>query len=307
MRAIYLIMLMTLFSLATPLSPGGKNLRKETLPSPSSSFPSDLLPPTITEWSGGAEDIGKLVLYQDAHLIVAYKPPGVLIQSSADRPQDGQEEEVNMISMLQRMQQSAKVDPVTLLHRIDRPCSGLVLFGRNKVASRKLNEAFSERLVTKGYVAMVNGNITQPGECDDYLRQLQGEKTRVLPKKTENSQHARLTYRPLGMIEYDIKPSSQPSSRSHRKIQTLLDINLETGRKHQIRAQLAHRGWTVCGDGKYGAPQTFLTRDITLHAYKLELAHPHTGEPLRFTCPPPKVWERRFGPQAWQSALRLVR
>jgi 23S rRNA pseudouridine1911/1915/1917 synthase len=85
----------------------------------------------------------------------------------------------------------------------------------------------------------------------------------------------------------------------------LVHIDLETGRKHQIRAQLAHLGHPICGDMKYGAPQAFKLRDVALHAYYLSFNHPVTNSKLIFTAPPPEQWKKYFGEDLYKTADAL--
>jgi hypothetical protein len=103
--------------------------------------------------------------------------------------------------------------------------------------------------------------------------------------------------KPTSMTVDSIPP--QPPSIK----QTICRVELETGRKHQIRAQLAHIGHPIVGDVKYGAPQSFKQRDISLHACMLTITHPTTRKEMTFTAPPPALWSKRFGEDSLAAAI----
>lgn len=155
----------------------------------------------------------------------------------------------------------------------------MLIFARTSKAAARLTDQFRSGAVEKTYWTLVQGhpNPTE-ADCVDWLvkdeRQM---KMVVCGAERTGSQQARLSYRTLRRL---------PTA-------TWLEIRLETGRKHQIRVQLAHRGHPILGDRKYGASTPF-PHGIALHARQLELEHPVRKTPLRLEAPPPAAW-RRFG------------
>lgn len=169
--------------------------------------------------------------------------------------------------------------PVHLVHRLDRPASGVVLFAKTENALRLLNDQFKHRMVRKTYLAVVGQH--PPKKEDTLLHFLtkdgRSNKSRVSDENKSGSKQAELTYRVIGSI-----------NNYH-----LLEIELVTGRHHQIRAQLATIGSPIKGDVKYGFRRGNRDRSIHLHAWKLTFEHPVSGEEVTLTAPPPQdsVWD----------------
>ena len=196
------------------------------------------------------------ILYEDNHLIVLTKPPTVLTQA----------DETNDESLLDWTKSfiAEKYDKVGeaylgLVHRIDRPCSGVIVFAKTSKAANRLSKAFSDRNVDKKYVCVVHGHVKQAGRCHNLLKLGGPDKNnkvavRALPTNPsygkvsgEKLVEAKLGYKPLLTFQL---PGNVPGERG---VCTVLEIDLETGRKHQIRAQLSHIGHPICGDMKYNA------------------------------------------------------
>jgi 23S rRNA pseudouridine1911/1915/1917 synthase len=295
-------------------------------------FSSALLPDFISDWSGTSADLSKLVVHQDKDCLVIFKPPGVLVQPewipktpsnstttttiNTPSPTIKNKGPIDLLTLIQEYLDLLNrwEDPQAgLVHRIDRPCSGLLVFALNPIALKKLNLEFKNRVAHKSYLCVVNGEVTSPSECEDYLLKTSTDKTKVVKAPTNTSKErkdivlAKLSYQPLHAINYDVRvtPTSTVSKKSHKKIQTLLEVSLITGRKHQIRAQLAHRQLPICGDVKYGAPQGFVTKDIALHSHRLQFQHPSTKQSMVFSCSPPRIWEKRFGEATMQAIAKL--
>jgi len=170
-------------------------------------------------------------------------------------------------------------------HRLDRPASGVVVFARNSKAAARLAEQFRERQVRKVYWALVEKAPDPPeGELVDWLQKAPDKShVDVVSPETSGAREARLRYRTL-----------------HDR--ALIEIELLTGRTHQVRVQLAARGWPIVGDVQYGA-QTRLAaspaadlRDepIALHARSLTILHPIRYEPLTITAPLPALWQENL-------------
>lgn len=206
--------------------------------------------------------IGDRVLYNNHHLVAFDKPAGVPVQP--DPTGDA--------SLLQLGSTYCKTR-LHLIHRVDRPVSGVVLLAKREDAMREMHRQFREREVQKTYLAVVAQAPPAPeGELHHYLRKRQGKyQTEVLTAPDKDTVEAHLSYRTLG-----------GSDRYH-----LLRIDLHTGRYHQIRAQLAHIGCPIRGDAKYGFRRRNPDRSIDLHAWQLRFRHPRTGVVERLVAAPP--------------------
>jgi 23S rRNA pseudouridine1911/1915/1917 synthase len=216
-----------------------------------------------------------VILYEDNHCLAVAKPAPLLTQgvpaNSATGPIPTLEAQVKAY-LKERYHKSGNVY-LGIPHRLDRPVSGVVLFARNTKAARRLAEQFQRRQVRKIYWAAVEGEVEPPeGVWEDWLRKLP-EKSRAerVEPDTPGARHAVLRYRRL---------SSAPG-------RTLLEIEPQTGRMHQIRVQAAVRGWPICGDRLYGAQTPFGSvpasprdRVIALHARSLTFLHPIRYEPI---------------------------
>ncbi|MGB0274774.1 MAG: RluA family pseudouridine synthase [Flavobacteriaceae bacterium] len=166
-----------------------------------------------------------------------------------------------------------------LPHRLDRPTSGVMVLAKTSKALTRLNKQFVEKSTQKIYWAMVTGTPNaSPIQLKHYLvRKASQNKSYAHKKEVPNSKIAKLTY-----------TKKQTFDRY-----SLLEIELLTGRHHQIRAQLSAEGLSIKGDLKYGAKRPNKDGSIHLHARKLTITHPTLKEPLTFTAPPPKdaLWD----------------
>ena len=167
-----------------------------------------------------------------------------------------------------------------VVHRLDRPVSGVVLFARTSKAAARLSEQFRAGAVTKVYHAWVEGTLKQAeGEMSDRLvKDPQRNVVRSVPEGTRGSRRAVLEYRVL----------------KRAATRTLLEIRPRTGRGHQIRVQLATRGLPIVGDAKYGARQRLALR-IALHAAELTFEHPVRHEPVSVHARSTQFTIGRFG------------
>ena len=213
------------------------------------------------------EETGDWVIMDDPDFIVVNKPPGVPVQKdkSGDLP---------LVSLIADQCQI----PLHLVHRIDRPASGLVIFAKNKTALATLNQQFRERVVKKCYWAVVpRKEIPNKGQLIHYLRK-DGKKHKAIVAKQKLAHYLEsiLNYEVIALIEN----------------YQLLKIQLETGRFHQIRAQLSAIDCPIKGDVKYGARRKNQDRSIHLHARELKFYHPITGEGIEVSAFPPddSVW-----------------
>lgn len=206
--------------------------------------------------------IGDSVLYNNHHLIAFNKPSGVPVQP--DQTEDP--------SLLQIGGAYTKTQ-LHLIHRLDRPVTGVVLYAKRKDAMLALHQQFREREVSKTYLAITaQAPPEQEGRLVNYLRKVKNKyQVEVLESEEPDSQEAILNYSVIGQSERYF----------------LLKIDLQTGRYHQIRAQLAHMGCPIRGDAKYGFRRRNPDRSIDLHAWQLRFQHPRTGAKEHLVAPPP--------------------
>jgi 23S rRNA pseudouridine1911/1915/1917 synthase len=222
------------------------------------------------------------ILREDGPCLVVLKPAGVLTQA----PPDIDSMEVRVRAFLQRRDgREAKDIYLGVPHRLDRPASGAMVFCTKYRATRKLAEQFEGRLVKKVYWALVAGRVTPDlGTWEDYLRKIPGEaRVEVVAAGDAEGRLAVLHYRTLAVAEWG----------------STLEIQLETGRTHQIRVQAAARGHPLLGDAQYGSTAPFgvqydevRLRAIALHARTLEFRHPTTKEMVSVTAPVDEAWDK---------------
>jgi len=216
------------------------------------------------------------VLFEDNHLIAVLKKPAEL--SQGDRTKDEAIDSAVKKYLAEKYKKPGAVY-LGLIHRLDRPASGVLLFARTSKALERMNEIFRTREVRKTYLAIVN---ERPPKDEDtlthYLKKNETQnKTYVYDNEVRGSKQASLTYRLAG--------------RSERFF--LLEVELHTGRHHQIRAQLASIGCPIKGDLKYGYPRSNEDGSICLLARRLEFIHPVKKEKVTITAPLPAgdVWK----------------
>ena len=197
------------------------------------------------------------VLYEDNHLIAVNKVGGLLVQG--DKTGDP-----TLIDLVKSYLVNAYNKPgeafLGVIHRIDRPTSGIVLFAKTSKALTRMNAVFSERQVKKTYHALVEGHVSSPSQTLTHylLRKPALNKSFAYQKEVENSKKASLSFTVL----------------KHLDRYTYLSIELHTGRHHQIRAQLAALGHPIKGDLKYGAKRSNTNGQIDLVAQSLRFEHP---------------------------------
>lgn len=221
------------------------------------------------------------VVYLDNHLLVVSKPPGMLTQGDAT----GDPDLVTLAKayLKERFDKPGNVF-VGLVHRLDRPTSGVIVLARTSKAASRLSDQFRRRAVEKRYLAVVDGHLSGAGRREDWLAS-EGGSVSVVAEGSSGAKRAALSWQALAY-----RTGAAGAGR------TLVEIGLETGRKHQIRVQLAALGTPVVGDFRYGdAAEPFADgRGIALHAYRLTIEHPTRREPMTFTAPPPAAWAGWF-------------
>ncbi|MFZ9002935.1 MAG: RluA family pseudouridine synthase [Robiginitalea sp.] len=216
------------------------------------------------------------VLYEDNHLLVVNKRPGDIVQG--DQTGDTPLSEVGKLYLKTKFDKPGNVF-LGVVHRLDRPTSGILVFARTSKALSRMNAQFKEKEVRKTYWALVS--IQPPSESGRLVHWLERNqkqnKSYAYPEEGPNRKKAALKYRILKSLD-----------RYY-----LLEIDLETGRHHQIRAQLAAIGCPIKGDLKYGSPRSNPDGSIHLHSRKLEFLHPVKKTQVILTAPPPAdpLWD----------------
>jgi 23S rRNA pseudouridine1911/1915/1917 synthase len=225
------------------------------------------------------------ILYDNGPCLVINKPAGILTQA----PAGIDSLEVQVKAFYREREQKEGNTYLGLPHRLDRPVSGAIVFARHVRAAQRLSAQFENRTVTKVYWAVVEGDV-QPdeGTWTDHLHKRHGmPQSIIVPPDDPRGKLAVLRYRVLGRIP---------------NIGTWLEVELETGRTHQIRVQAASRGHAVVGDAQYGSTRPFgeqfedeRLRAIALHARQLGFNHPMTNELVDVIATTPPAWQELFG------------
>ncbi|MBM3968052.1 MAG: RluA family pseudouridine synthase [Planctomycetes bacterium] len=212
------------------------------------------------------------ILYEDNHLIVVDKPAGWIVQGAQPDQRSLLEEARQYIKAKYHKPGDVYLGVVS---RLDAAVTGVVPFARTSKAAARLSEQFRERAAQKSYVALVEGvPQSRVGRLEhDLLRPPDETVTRVARPGDRNTLHA--------ILQYDLVRSEAGMS--------LLQIELVTGRKHQIRCQLAAMGWPIAGDRLYGSRRGF-PHGIALHCRQLVLLHPTTKQKIEIDAPLPVYW-----------------
>lgn len=224
------------------------------------------------------------VIYEDNHLLVVNKHCGDLVQPD---PGGSSALENEIKAWIKRRDNKPGAVFLGVVHRIDRPVSGAVLFAKTSKALTRLNEMIKNRQIVKTYWAIVENNLPEDEGIliHHIVRDGRANRARAYDKPQKESKEARLRYKLIA------------SSKTYR----LLEIDLQTGRHHQIRCQLSKAGAPIRGDLKYGAPRSNKGGGISLHSRSLEFIHPVTKEPVKITAPVPS------GDNLWQFFEGAVR
>jgi 23S rRNA pseudouridine1911/1915/1917 synthase len=223
------------------------------------------------------------IIYEDNHLIIINKKASEIVQGDKTGDMPLSEKVKNFIK--QRDNKPGNVF-CGVCHRLDRPVSGIVIFAKTSKALSRMNELFRDKTIQKTYWAVVKNkppHITQ--RLTHYL--IKNEKT--------NTSKTFVNERP-GALKAELSYTLIASISNYH----LLEINLYTGRHHQIRAQLSAIGCPIKGDLKYGFDRSNQTPFIHLHSYKTEFIHPIKQEPISVTCKP------RTDDTVWNELTKLV-
>ena len=209
------------------------------------------------------------ILYEDNHLLVVEKKVGVLSQSDGTNTPD-------MLTILKEYIKEKYNKPgnvyLGLAHRLDKNVGGVMVFAKTSKAARRLSETIRNREFKKTYLAVCKGILDSNGKYQDYLKRVE---YRSEVSNSKDGKLTSLTYKVL-----DIKDNN-----------SLVKINLETGRHHQIRVQFTYHNHPLLGDEKYGSKGKY---PLALFAYKLEFTHPTTKEKLCFITLPKEGYFSNF-------------
>ncbi len=210
------------------------------------------------------------VLYEDNHIIVVNKKASEIVQ--ADKKEDESLEDKVKQYIKEKYNKPGDVF-LGVVHRLDRPVSGALIFARTSKALVRINEMLKNKEIKKTYWAIVKERpeVFEATLTHFITKNEEKNKANCHDKKVKNSKEAILDYRMIGESENYY----------------LLEIDLKTGRHHQIRAQLAKIGCPIKGDLKYGSPRSNTDKSISLHARKLSFTHPIKKELIEITAPVP--------------------
>ncbi|GAB7258217.1 RluA family pseudouridine synthase [Polaribacter sp. OB-PA-B3] len=216
------------------------------------------------------------VLFEDNHIIVVNKRAGDITQG--DKTGDKPLNEVVKEYVKVKYNKPGNVF-IGTIHRLDRPTSGIVIFARTSKALERLNKMLRDKTIQKTYWALVKNKPKKERDTlTNFLKKdPKKNKSFVFKKEIEGSKKATLHYKVIQILEN----------------YTLLEIDLETGRHHQIRTQLSYIGSPIKGDLKYGFSRSNKDGSISLHARKINFIHPVSKEEIKITAPAPKdvIWD----------------
>lgn len=215
------------------------------------------------------------VLYEDNHLLAVMKPAGLLTQGDKTGDETALDRGKAYIRSISHRPGNVFLG---LVHRIDRPVSGVLVFARTSKAASRLARSFHDRKVEKHYLAVVIGSMDEAvGELEGFVERTH-LRSRLAPAESARAKPAVLSYRVL----------------ASRGEYSLLEATPRTGRHHQIRLQLSAAGHPIVGDLKYRAPRALPDHSIALHAARLSFPHPVRDELVALSAPPPErdPWSR---------------
>ncbi len=220
------------------------------------------------------------VLYEDNHLIAINKRAGDIVQQDETGDESLEDKVKKYIAQKYDKPNGAFLGVV---HRLDRPVSGVILFAKTSKALDRINKMFKKHEMHKTYYAVVR-NKPEPEEgtlVHWLVKNPQKNVTKTFDHEVSNGMRSELSYKLVSELNGYY----------------LLEVNPVTGRPHQIRVQIASLGCPIVGDNKYGYPRGSLRRSICLHARRLEFVHPIKNEPVLITAPVPKdgFWEKFEG------------
>ena len=212
------------------------------------------------------------IIYEDDDLIVINKPSGLLSIAS-----DNEKSSTAYRMLSDYVQQKDKHNRVFVVHRLDEDTSGVFMIAKNVQIQQALQEHWNDIVKKRGYYAIVEGVMEKKSDTIKTYLKKNSQNLMYSSKKAGDGQ--------LAITHYKVMKSNKNYS--------LLDVNIDTGRKNQIRVHLGERGHYIIGDDKYGKPANPIKR-LGLHAYELDFIHPFTGKLVKFTAPMPNEFQSLF-------------
>ena len=205
------------------------------------------------------------VLYEDNHIIVVEKPFNILSQGDST----GDIDLLNMVKDYVKVKYNKPGNVyIGLVHRLDRPTGGIMVFARNSKSAARLNKQFIDHTIAKNYLLVCHGKVDNSGKMIDKIKKLENGNSII----SNDGKDASLDYE---LVDYN-----------KEKDISLVKVHLNTGRHHQIRVQFASRNHPLCGDKRYGIDDS--DGQLCLYSYRLEFVHPVTNKNLVFECFPKK-------------------
>ena len=212
------------------------------------------------------------IIYEDDEIIVINKPSGLLSIAS-----DNEKNSTAYRMLSDYVQQKDKHNRIFVVHRLDEDTSGVLMVAKNVKIQQALQEHWNDIVKKRGYYAIVEGVMEKKSDTIKSYLKKNSQNLMYSSKKVGDGQ--------LAITHYKVIKNNDKYS--------LLDVNIDTGRKNQIRVHLGERGHHIIGDDKYGEPANPIKR-LGLHAYELDLIHPFTGKLMKFTSPMPKEFQALF-------------
>ena len=212
------------------------------------------------------------IIYEDDDIIVINKPSGLLSIAS-----DNEKNSTAYRMLSDYVQQKDKHNRIFVVHRLDEDTSGVLMVAKNVKIQQALQNNWNDIVKKRGYYAIVEGVMEKKSDTIKSYLKKNSQNLMYSSKKAGDGQLAITHYKVIkGNDKY-----------------TLLDVNIDTGRKNQIRVHLGEKGHHIIGDDKYGEPANPIKR-LGLHAYELDLIHPFTGKLVKFKAPMPKIFDELF-------------
>ena len=214
------------------------------------------------------------ILYEDNNFLVVDKPSGILTIATEEDSDNSNNLYDVLLKYVKKKSSSAKL---YVVHRLDRDTSGIVIFAKNEVLKRKLQDNWDKLVTNREYIAIVDGTFKKKKDTlKDYLKESKTLQVYV----TDDTKNGK-----LAITDYEVIKEN--------RVYSMLKINIHTGRKNQIRVQLENINHPVVGDKKYKSRNNPLGR-LALHATKLEIIHPLTKKKMLFECKIPEVFNKMF-------------
>ena len=214
------------------------------------------------------------ILYEDDQILVCHKPAGVPVQTKKIGTQDMESILKNYLFIHSPHHAGHKPPYLAVIHRLDQPVSGILVFARTPAAAKNLNQQLQNNQFEKYYQAVVCGALPDSGTLTNYLiKDGRTNTSRICSKNTPGAKKA--------VLSYEILETSEVTDLS------VVQIHLGTGRHHQIRCQLAKMGCPIKGDLKYGSPRSNPDGSICLHARYIRFVHPVSKELIEVEAPVP--------------------